>query len=122
MKMEVPTPRPTIINAYGGFMVSLTPGYSAIFGKGWLEQGGVYVEANIRGGGEYGPEWHKAALLEKRQNALTISQPSPKTSLAVRSPSPVNWALWVAAMGVYWYRLLQYKGRICLRPFFAKCR
>jgi prolyl oligopeptidase len=63
-------PRPTLLNAYGGFMVSYTPSYAATIGKGWLERGGVYALANIRGGGEYGPEWHKSALLENRQNAF----------------------------------------------------
>jgi prolyl oligopeptidase len=60
---------PTLLNAYGGFEVSLLPNYSYAIGLGWLENGGVYVLANIRGGGEYGPEWHQAALKEKRQNA-----------------------------------------------------
>lgn len=58
---------PTIINAYGGFNVSLSPGYSAITGKLWIERGGVWVVANIRGGGEFGPAWHDAGLKTKRQ-------------------------------------------------------
>lgn len=62
-------PGPTIINAYGGFEISRVPGYAAILGKLWLEKGGQYVIANIRGGGEFGPKWHEAALKEKRQNA-----------------------------------------------------
>ena len=57
---------PTLLYAYGGFEVSMTPSYSATTGAAWLEQGGVYVLANIRGGGEFGPEWHKAALKEHR--------------------------------------------------------
>ncbi len=60
---------PTLLYGYGGFEVSLTPWYSAGVGKAWLEKGGVYVLANIRGGGEFGPRWHEAALKEKRQNA-----------------------------------------------------
>ena len=60
---------PTLLYGYGGFEVSLTPAYSAAVGKAWLEKGGVYVVANIRGGGEFGPRWHAAALKEKRQNA-----------------------------------------------------
>jgi prolyl oligopeptidase len=62
-------PAPTVLYGYGGFEISLTPGYSANFGMLWLTRGGVYVVANIRGGGEYGPAWHQAALLENRQNA-----------------------------------------------------
>jgi prolyl oligopeptidase len=53
---------PTLLYAYGGFQVSQTPAYSGIMGKLWLERGGVYVVANIRGGGEFGPRWHNAGL------------------------------------------------------------
>ncbi|MFA7261966.1 MAG: prolyl oligopeptidase family serine peptidase [Caulobacter sp.] len=60
---------PTLQYAYGGFQVSMTPGYSATVGKLWLERGGVYVVANIRGGGEFGPAWHEAALKANRQRA-----------------------------------------------------
>src|SRR5690606_11865042 len=60
---------PTLLYGYGGFEISLTPGYSAAAGRGWLEQGGVYVVANIRGGGEYGPRWHQAALKQNRHRA-----------------------------------------------------
>jgi prolyl oligopeptidase len=58
---------PTILYAYGGFQVSLTPSYNAVLGKLWLERGGVYVLANIRGGGEFGPAWHEAGLKTHRQ-------------------------------------------------------
>jgi len=60
---------PTLLYGYGGFEISLTPGYSGGVGKGWLERGGVYVVANIRGGGEYGPGWHQAALKANRHKA-----------------------------------------------------
>ncbi|MDB5444351.1 MAG: prolyl oligopeptidase, partial [Phenylobacterium sp.] len=53
---------PTLLYAYGGFQVSLSPAYSGTIGKLWLEKGGVYVVANIRGGGEFGPRWHNAGL------------------------------------------------------------
>jgi prolyl oligopeptidase len=60
---------PTLLYGYGGFEVSLTSSYSATVGKAWLERGGVYVLANIRGGGEFGPAWHRSAQNEHRQRA-----------------------------------------------------
>jgi prolyl oligopeptidase len=63
------TPGPTLMTGYGGFEIALTPGYSGIVGRGWLARGGTYVVANIRGGGEYGPTWHTAALGEHRHRA-----------------------------------------------------
>lgn len=59
---------PTLLYAYGGFESSSLPFYSGVIGNAWLDNGGVYVLANIRGGGEYGPKWHQAGLKEKRQN------------------------------------------------------
>lgn len=58
---------PTILYAYGGFEVSMTPSYAGAMGKVWLEKGGAYVLANIRGGGEFGPHWHQAGLKTNRQ-------------------------------------------------------
>ena len=58
----VPSGSPTVLYAYGGFEISLLPRYDPLVGKAWLEKGGVYAIANIRGGGEYGPRWHQAAL------------------------------------------------------------
>jgi prolyl oligopeptidase len=58
---------PTVLTAYGGFQYSVTPTYSAPVGKLWLERGGVFVLANIRGGGEFGPAWHEAGLKTHRQ-------------------------------------------------------
>ena len=60
---------PTLLYGYGGFQSSLLPGYSATVGKLWLERGGVYVIANTRGGGEFGPNRHQAALQQNRQRA-----------------------------------------------------
>jgi prolyl oligopeptidase len=65
--MKLDGNNPTILYAYGGFEISLTPSYSSILGKLWLERGGVYVLANIRGGGEFGPAWHEAGLKTHRQ-------------------------------------------------------
>lgn len=58
---------PTMLYAYGGFGVSMLPRYSGVLGKLWLDHGGVYVLANIRGGGEFGPKWHDAGLKTHRQ-------------------------------------------------------
>ncbi|MEX2394855.1 MAG: prolyl oligopeptidase family serine peptidase, partial [Actinomycetota bacterium] len=62
-------PLPTLLHGYGGFEIPMIPQYMTTVGRGWLERGGVYVDANIRGGGEYGPRWHQAALREKRYRA-----------------------------------------------------
>ena len=62
-------PQPTIMTAYGGFQIALYPYYESVQGKVWLTQGGQYVIANIRGGGEFGPKWHEAALKQNRQVA-----------------------------------------------------
>jgi prolyl oligopeptidase len=61
-----PTTGPTLLTGYGGFEVSLTPAYSSTVGRAWLARGGTYVVANIRGGGEYGPEWHQGAVKANR--------------------------------------------------------
>jgi len=60
---------PTLLYGYGGFNVSMTPGYSASVGRSWLMEGGVYVLSNIRGGGEYGPAWHQAAQLNQKMKS-----------------------------------------------------
>ncbi|MEU8818674.1 prolyl oligopeptidase family serine peptidase [Actinoplanes sp. NPDC048796] len=61
---------PTLLEGYGGFEIPRTPGYSGVFGRAWLARGGTHVVANIRGGGEYGPAWHRAALRENRPRAF----------------------------------------------------
>ncbi len=61
---------PTLLFGYGGFQISKPPAYLPEMGKLWLERGGAYVIANIRGGGEFGPAWHKSALRENRQRAF----------------------------------------------------
>jgi prolyl oligopeptidase len=64
------TPYPTMLYGYGGFEISMIPRYSGTVGSSWVGRGGVYVLANIRGGGEFGPKWHQAAMQEKHQNAF----------------------------------------------------
>ena len=67
--MKLDGHNPTELYAYGGFMISMTPRYDPTLGKLWLSHGGVYVLANIRGGAEFGPAWHDAALKTHRQLA-----------------------------------------------------
>lgn len=62
-------PTPTLLYGYGGFEIPLVPGYNPVVGAAWLERGHAYVIANIRGGGEFGPRWHQAALKENRPRA-----------------------------------------------------
>jgi prolyl oligopeptidase len=61
-----PGPGPALLTGYGGFEISLTPSYSGIIGRCLLARGGTYVVANLRGGGEYGPQWHLSAIKEHR--------------------------------------------------------
>ncbi|RQV92194.1 MAG: S9 family peptidase [Calditrichaeota bacterium] len=68
--MEYNGQNPTLLYGYGGFEISMRPSYSAVLGSAWLEKGGVYAIANIRGGGEFGPQWHQSALKENRQKAF----------------------------------------------------
>jgi prolyl oligopeptidase len=61
---------PTLLEGYGGYNISMTPGFLGSFGRMWLDQGGVYAIANLRGGGEYGEEWHKTGNLTHKQNVF----------------------------------------------------
>lgn len=91
---------PTLLYGYGGFEVSLGPHYIATAGLAWLERGGVYVEANIRGGGEFGPAWHQAGLKENRNKCyedfiavgehLIVSGICQSKTLAARGGSNVS--------------------------------
>ncbi|MHC4207727.1 MAG: prolyl oligopeptidase family serine peptidase, partial [Planctomycetota bacterium] len=68
--MKMDGSNPTLLYGYGGFGSSSLPRYESVLGKVWLERGGVYAQANIRGGGEFGPKWHKSALKENRQRCF----------------------------------------------------
>jgi prolyl oligopeptidase len=80
----------TVLNAYGGFEVSMTPGYEAMIGKLWLERGGVFVLANIRGGGEFGPAWHEAGLKTRRQIIYDDFAAVGRDLIARRITSPAH--------------------------------
>ena len=60
---------PTLLYGYGGYQISMTPSYYAAFGRTWVARGGVLVMSNIRGGGEFGPDWHRAAMKENKQRS-----------------------------------------------------
>ncbi|HEX3670912.1 MAG TPA: prolyl oligopeptidase family serine peptidase [Candidatus Cybelea sp.] len=86
--MRLDGENPTLLYAYGGFEVSMTPNYSGIIGKLWLERGGVYVLANIRGGGEFGPAWHQAGLTTHRQRIYDDFAAVAKSLIATKVTSP----------------------------------
>ncbi|HEX9106134.1 MAG TPA: prolyl oligopeptidase family serine peptidase, partial [Longimicrobiales bacterium] len=68
-EMKLDGRNPTLQYGYGGFEIAMLPDYSSTEGVAWLERGGVYVLADIRGGGEFGPTWHRSAMRENRQRA-----------------------------------------------------
>ena len=84
-----PTARtPTLLYGYGGFEVSMRPWYSGVIGGAWLERGGVFVVANIRGGGEFGPAWHQAAVGANRQRSYDDFIAVAEDLIARRITSP----------------------------------
>jgi prolyl oligopeptidase len=84
---------PTLLYGYGGFEVSQLPRYAAGVGKGWLEKGGAYVVANIRGGGEYGPRWHQAALKANRPRSFEDFAAVAQDLVARKVTSPKRLAM-----------------------------
>jgi prolyl oligopeptidase len=86
---------PTLVYAYGGFELSQSPFYWGAIGVSWLDKGGVFVLANIRGGGEYGPKWHQNAIKEKRQNAFDDLYAVSEDVIAKKITSPKH----LGAMG-----------------------
>ncbi|MBM4218413.1 MAG: S9 family peptidase [Gammaproteobacteria bacterium] len=83
---------PTLLYGYGGFDVSLTPTYSAAVAA-WLEQGGIYAVANLRGGGEYGADWHDAGTRTKKQNVFDDFIAAAEWLIAQRYTSPAKLAI-----------------------------
>jgi len=90
---------PTILYGYGGFEIPQLPGYSAINGSGWLDRGGVYVLANIRGGGEFGPSWHLAAVKEKRPRAYEDFIAVAEDLIRRKVTSPEHLGCWGGSNG-----------------------
>lgn len=89
---------PTILNGYGGFDVSLTPFFSSI-AAWWMEHGGLYAVANLRGGGEFGEEWHRAGMLEKKQNVFDDYIAAAEWLIAKKYTNPGKLAIWGGSNG-----------------------
>ncbi|MHA6769362.1 prolyl oligopeptidase family serine peptidase [Sphingobium ummariense] len=90
---------PTIMTAYGGFEIPMTPSYAAITGKLWLERGNSFVLANIRGGGEFGPTWHEAGLKTKRQIIYDDFAAVAKDIFARKLSSPAKFGIYGGSNG-----------------------
>ena len=90
---------PVQMFGYGGFQLSETPAYKPEMGKLWLERGGVYVMANIRGGGEFGPSWHEAALREHRQRAFDDFAAVAEDLIATKVTSPRHMGIYARSNG-----------------------
>jgi prolyl oligopeptidase len=86
--MKLDGANPTVMYGYGGFGLSQTPYYDGVLGKLWLDRGGVFVLANIRGGGEFGPAWHEAARTTNRQRAFDDFAAVGKDVIARNVTSP----------------------------------
>ncbi|MBI1745597.1 MAG: S9 family peptidase [Acidobacteria bacterium] len=89
---------PTLLTGYGGFNVSLTPTFSAIASL-WLERGGIWVVANLRGGGEYGEPWHQAGMLGKKQNTFDDFAAAAEWLIAERYTKPARLAIYGGSNG-----------------------
>lgn len=90
---------PTLLYAYGGFEIPMLPSYNATTGTAWLEKGGVYVLANIRGGGEFGPKWHQAGLKENRQRVYDDFHAVAESLIAKKITSPKHLGIFGGSNG-----------------------
>ncbi len=120
--MQLNGKNPTLLSAYGGFGVSSKPAYSSTAGCAWMEYGGVYVLANIRGGGEFGPAWHQAAKREKRQNGFDDFHAVAQDLIARKITSPEHLGIMGGSNGgllvgvAYTQRPDLYNAVICQVP------
>lgn len=113
---------PTLVYAYGGYEVSSQPFYAATFGVAWLDKGGVFVLANIRGGGEYGPKWHQDGMKEKRQNTFDDLYAVSEDLIAKKVTSPKHLGVMGGSNGgllvgvAFTQRPDLYNAVVCLVP------
>jgi prolyl oligopeptidase len=89
---------PLLMTAYGGFNVSITPSWNPMYAW-WLEQGGWFAVPNLRGGGEYGEQWHKAGMFEKKQNVFDDFFAATRYLIDQKYASPANFAIWGRSNG-----------------------
>jgi prolyl oligopeptidase len=89
---------PTMLAGYGGFNISRTPGFSGWLYL-WLESGGVYADANLRGGSEYGEDWHRAGMLDKKQNVFDDYIAAAEYLIAQKYTSPEHLAIYGRSNG-----------------------
>jgi prolyl oligopeptidase len=112
---------PTILYGYGGFNVSLTPGFNNA-AAWWVEQGGIYAVANLRGGGEFGEAWHKAGMLDKKQNVFDDFIAAAEWLIKSKYTIPQKLAIWGGSNGgllvgsVLTQRPELFKAVICDHP------
>ncbi|MEN8118318.1 MAG: prolyl oligopeptidase family serine peptidase [Bacteroidota bacterium] len=122
--MKLDGNNPTLIGAYGGFEVSRLPRYSAVTGTAWLEKGGVYVLANLRGGGEFGPKWHQAGLKENRQRIYNDYYAVAESLIEKKITSPRRLGIIGGSNGgllvgvAYTQRPDLYNAVVCAVPLF----
>ena len=113
---------PTILYGYGGYEISMLPAYNGTLGSSWLEKGGVYVLGNIRGGGEFGPEWHRAARREGRFRTHDDFIAVAVTSSSVASPHRSISASRAAARAASWSPRRSRSARSSSRRWCARSR
>jgi prolyl oligopeptidase len=127
-KLPLDGTSPTVLYGYGGFEIPLLPSYLSVSGKLWVERGGVYVVANIRGGGEFGPKWHQAALKAHRQRAYDDFLAVAEDLIARKVTSPEHLGILGGSNGgllvgvAFTERPDLFKGVVCLVPLLDMLR
>ena len=119
---------PVLLYGYGGFEIPMMPGYRPITGKLWLEKGGVFVLSNIRGGGEFGPAWHQAALKKQRHKSFEDFISIAEDMIKNKITSPKKLAIMGGSNGgllvgtIFTKRPELFKGVVCQVPLLDMLR